>query len=68
MSLAEDVTADIKAAHGAYQLMNASLLEFQAACIKKDWIAAQAAHDRVVAATEAYLNHMAAGYKRMERP
>ena len=50
-------------AEEARRAHQAALLEFQAACLKRDWSKADGARFAAVAAFEAYLDAMMAGYR-----
>ena len=62
----QDVAADLRGAETAYRSYLAAMLEFQACCIRFDWQAADEIRQRVEALHDAFLEHIAAAYKRME--
>lgn len=59
------IANDLKAAASAQQAHTAALLEYQAALIAGEWQNAEKIRLRVVAAGEAYLDNLAAAYRRM---
>lgn len=66
MDMQQDMTDDFRAANRAIELHTAALLDFQAACIRYDWKAADKSRGDAEAAMDAYLTNVAAAYKRME--
>jgi hypothetical protein len=59
------ICRDLAAAQHASLLANAAMLEFQAACLKGDWAAAEEARLRVLAGWETTLDNFMAAYRRV---
>jgi len=60
------MTDSMKQAQRAMELFNAAMLDFQAACMRHDWTAAEKSRGDIAAAIDGYLDRLAAMYKRAE--
>ncbi len=60
------MASDYKQASRAMELFSAALLDFQAACLRRDWKACEKSRGDAQAALDGYLDHLAAAHKRME--
>ena len=61
-----DMTRSFKEANKSQQAFTSYSMEFQAACLRFDWKAAQVAHRRAVDSMDGYFDNLAAAYKRQE--
>jgi hypothetical protein len=66
MSVEEDMTRDFRSSASNMKCFEVSVLEFQAACLRFDWKAAQVHHHNAVDSIDAFFDNMAAAYKRLE--
>lgn len=60
------MVGELGAAQNAHREHVAALHEFQAACLRYDWKAAEAARLKVVATLESHLDHMASAHRHMQ--
>jgi hypothetical protein len=68
MSQQGDMVEDFNRSRRAMEHFNAGLLEYQGACIRCDWDAAEKARQTVIGCIDSYLDNLAAAYKRTETP
>ena len=65
-SLDDDISRDLRQAGLAHALAEGSMTEFLLRCRAYDWVNAEDARRRAVDHLDAYCDHMAASYKRLE--
>ena len=63
---AADAARSFAAANRASDHQQSWMMSFQAACMRHDWEAAEAARAGVLASIDSFMDNYAAGYKRME--
>ena len=61
-----DMANDYRHASRAMELFSAALLDFQGACLRRDWAHCEKARGDAQAALDSYLDNLAAAHKRME--
>lgn len=61
----QDIRADLEASQSAARAFEWAMREFQVACVRGDWPAAEEAHQWVVGALGAHLDALAAACMRV---
>ena len=61
-----DAARDFAASSKAMEHHQSWMMSYQAACMRHDWDAAEAARAGVLASIDSFMDNYAAGYKRME--
>jgi hypothetical protein len=64
MSTIDDVLKDLRVCERNQKEYTEAMIEFQSACLAKNWKAAEQAHAKAVGSIDAYFDNMAAAYKR----